>query len=114
MIYKFARVPTESMETLIPEGVPYSTIPTGEVVGDESVTRQKTLREFIFSHMTRDMEDGTTVFLLACRTHSTYRMKGVDENDIIDWLGFLAPYGITEADLLSLEEYKALFPIEDI
>ena len=114
---KFVRGPTEAMETPIPEGVPYSTIPTGEYTGEGeeqvAVTRQKVLREFIFSHMTTDLDDGTTVFLLACKTHSTYRIHGVTEADLIDWDSFLSPYGHGRDTWLTLDERNELLPKEE-
>ena len=116
-IYKYARVPTAAMETPIPDGVKFSTAPTGKHTGKGekrvAVTRQKTLREFVFPHMTHDLDDGTTVFLLACKTHSTYRMEGVDEQDLIDWNAFLTPYGHGRKTWLNQEERDALLPEEE-
>ncbi len=112
MIAKYARVPTPKMETLIPEGVPHSTVSTGEYIGEGeervAVTRQKTLREFTFPHMTNDLDDGYTVVLLACKTHSTYRLEGVDEQDLIEWDNFLAPYGHGEDTWLNQAERDEL------
>jgi len=119
---KFARVPTPAMETPIPEGVKFSTVPTGEYTGEgeeqAAVTRQKDVREFTFTHMTTDLPDGTTVFLLACKTHSTYRIHAINPFDLDEWHDFLNPHKHGRETWLTLEERNALleefFPQEDI
>jgi hypothetical protein len=91
---KWARVPTELMETLIPEGVEYSTIfvePATEET--EAVTRQKTLREFVFPHCTHDLQDGTTIFQLACNQKAYGRDIGVNDDDHAQWNSYLSAYG---------------------
>jgi len=118
MICKFARVKTELMETLIPEGVPFSTTPTGEVDAEDApILRQRTLREFTHPQVTLDLDDGTSVFMLNCNQEPDRGGRtgwGPEQMDIDEWLTFLEPHGITEADLLSLEEYNALLPVVEI
>jgi len=99
---KYARVPTEQMNTLIPEGVPYSVSSKGD---------QRTLREFTHPHMTHDLPDATTIFLLNCNQdpdHGGRIDSGVAEADLVDWHGFLAPYGVGEDTWLSHAEVRAL------
>ncbi len=101
MIYKWAHCQTQLLNELIPNGVRYGEIEETPAVYDEetgelitpAVTRQKTLREFIFDRCTFDLVDGTTVLLLACDQKKHGRDKGVDAQDLMDWNGFLTPYG---------------------
>lgn len=120
MIYRWAHCKTELMDTLIPKGVAYGSIEIEPAVCDEegdelvpAVTRQKTLREFVFPHCTHDLEDGTTVFLLACKQKSYGRDIGVEEEDLMDWNQYLSNYGHGEDTWLTPEEAQELMPETD-
>lgn len=105
IVIKYARVPTALMESEIPEIVPFST-----TTNEDGEERQRTLREFVFSHRTWDMEDGTTIFRLACdQSGKGYRHeRGTDENDLMDWNGFLSPYGYGEDTWIEHEQVMEL------
>ena len=117
----YARVPTEQMETLIPEGIAYSTTPTGNTIGegeDASVElRQRTLREFTHPHVTHDLPNGTTVFLCNCNQAPDRGGRidyGMTEEDIIDWRGYLKANGVPDSDILTQEQYRELLPEVEI
>ena len=121
MIYRWAHCKTELMNELIPVGVPCGTIEEAPATYDEEgneltqpVRRQKTLREFVFPHLTHDLEDGTTVFLLACKQKSYGRDHGVEEKDLIDWNMYLSNYEYGENTWLTTEEAMALLPEQEV
>lgn len=112
IIVRYARVPTELMETSIPEGIKFSV-----VQGEDGTERQKTLREFVFTHLTWDMDDSTTIFRLACdESGRGYRyIRGTDEDDMIDWEFYLTQFGAYGADTwLTHEEVMQLIPQPEI
>ena len=121
MIYSWAHCKTELMEELIPVGVPYGTVEVEPAEYDEdgneltpAVTRQKTLREFVFSHLTHDLADGTTVFLLAAKQKDYGRDYGPEEDDLNDWHLYLSNYGHGKETWLTTEEAMALLPPQEI
>lgn len=100
----WVRCPTELLDTPIPKGI------GGGVWRDGTNEVAKTLREFVYPHLTFDMGDGTTLFRLAHRqnpygkTGGGWRMHNTNENDMNRWNGFLAPYGYGRSMWLSSEE----------
>lgn len=100
IIVRYAVVPTPLMATEIPVTDPpiaYSTERDGS---------QRTLRTFVFSHLTWDLPNGETLFRLACdESGKGYRYKtGTKDKHLLDWDYFLAAYGYGEDTWLTQEE----------
>ena len=121
-VQRWAVVPTSKMDTLIPAGIPFS---------EKADGTQKNLREFTFAHVTYDLANGTTVFLISCNQKpypdgSGYRQDGVtdieldnpDDPTAMTWNRFLTAHGFPRYNSegvelwLTTEQARLLFPVE--
>lgn len=102
----YARVDNQLMSTPVPDGVAYSK--TWDDGADES--RQRTLQEFVFKHLSWDLGDGTTVFRLACDQSGKGQRyyRPTIEEDIALWNYFLTPYGHGSTNWLTHAEAMVL------
>lgn len=98
MVYAFVECDTALLDTPIPVGIKWSAKADGT---------QKTLREFIFTHMTYDFGNGRTVFLLASKEAPDYRNDGATVEDLQLWEQYLTAYGYPSDVWKTLGEWES-------
>ena len=103
----FLRVPEAILSTPIP---PEAT----ELVYGEAV--ETDLRQFALNCV--DLNDGTHIISLSANHNLDPNPKGrvwhTNEQDFEQWLGFIAPFGFTESDVLTQDERNALIPQPEV
>ena len=136
--YAYVQAPAVFAQEVIPEGIHWSSVPVMETVEEEypsldedgnpvtltrsveqakldddgnPITRQKTLVEYVDCPEGLDEEAGTFSFPLCAIQAPHYRKRPVNRADILDWIGFFEPYGVTADDLLTREEWVARQPV---
>lgn len=113
--YAFVECDESMLDTLIPAEAKWGLKTTGEVdENEEPIYIQKTLREFLFAHMTRVVAEGRVVILLAAKEAPDYRMVGVNEQDLEDWDGYLTAYGYASDQWMTQEEVNEQYPVEEL
>ena len=110
----YVQCPSELLDTEIPEGVKWSGVVLSVDEDGVETTRQKTLREFVLTHLITYMDDGTTIFPLAAMERPVTRQKAVNEEDMGQWDAFLTPYGYDSSKWLTIAERNAMMPEEEI
>jgi len=103
--YAFVECDESMLDTLIPAEAKWGLREDGT---------QKTLREFLFTHMTRVVAEGRVVILLAAKEAPDYRMVGVNEQDLEDWDGYLTPCGHGSDQWMTQEEVNEQYPVEEL
>ena len=97
----------EEMETPIPDDVLIQVY--GVTEGGEPNKAGLTLADFTLSSV---MLDVTCIFACSARFRDVSRSRITTAQDLEDWVGFLAPFGKTANDLLTVEERAAKLPVE--
>lgn len=108
-LYAFIEMPSENLDTLIPEGAKWGS--KNEVYGEDGElisSEQKIVNEFII-HKVDSLDGSACIIMLAAQQAPAYRYKGVTETDLDDWALYgEAVWNITSEDWLNVEEYRTL------
>ena len=110
----YIHAPSTILTNEIPAGVhPWGQTVTVDEAGQTNVV-QKTLGEFVLTHLITNLGDGTVVFCLSAMKSPVKRPGPTTRVNLFMWNQFTTPMGHPHTTWLTVDDRAALLPTEDI